>query len=483
MGWGALAIMGALFFRHLALALAGAAGMLLSPPGAEAQTVLRVARGLTSDNVTVLENRAVVIDSAQPFTEVSVAQPEIADVSPLSDRSIYIFGRRRGATTLTLLGEGGRLITNVTIRVEPDLAELKERLSALLPREPIEVRTAGAGLVLSGVVSGKAKVDRAMELARAYAGDAVTNMMSVGGTQQVLLSVKIAEMSRSAAKEIGLSVGLTSLTNRTATLIETGDNLTVDGGAAFDGDADTAPFTQLASGFGTFGAVFSIANSFLLGVTIDALEDKGFARLLAEPNIVALSGNEAKFLAGGEVPIPAVDDDGNVEVEFKPIGVSLNFVPTVLDDDLINIALSAEVSTVDPALATESAGLTILGFNVRRATTAVELRDGQSFAIAGLYQDDFSDTVRQVPFLGDIPILGTFFRSAGFERGETELVIIITVNLVTPVDDVNALSIPNDRIGIPNARSLFLLGETEGPAALNDVQGQAFDGDFGYVVE
>lgn len=452
-------------------------------PDAQAQAVLKVARGLTAENVTVLENRAVVLEAGQVFTEVSVAQPEIADVSPLSDRTIYIFGRKRGATTLTLLGEGGRLITNVTVKVEPDLGELKERLRALLPREPIEVRSAGAGIVLSGVVSGAAKIARAVDLARAYAGDQVFNMMSVGGTQQVLLNLKIAEMSRSAAKNIGISLGATGTTTRTSTLAQTGQNLTVDPQAAVDGDPSTAPFTQLVSGFGTFGAIFSIADSFLLGVTIDALEDKGFARILAEPNIVALSGNEAQFLAGGEVPVPAVDENDNISVDFKAVGVSLNFLPTVLDDDQINIHLSAEVSSIDPATSTEAGGINIFGFTVRRADTTVELKDGQSFAIAGLYQDSFNDTIQQVPFLGDLPVLGALFRSTSFQRDETELVVIVTVNLVTPTNNVEELALPTDRVAIPNEAALFWLGRTEGRTAVGDVQGQGFDGQFGYVVE
>jgi pilus assembly protein CpaC len=168
---------------------------------ADGHSVLRLARGLASDNITVLIGRAIVVESTQPFIEVSVASPAVADVSPLSDRSIYIFGKARGATTLTLLGENGALITNVTIKVIPDLGELKQRLKSMLPNEPIQVRLAGGGVVLSGIVSGKAKVTRAMSLARSYVGKAAINMMTVGGTQQVMLKVRVAEMSRSAAKD------------------------------------------------------------------------------------------------------------------------------------------------------------------------------------------------------------------------------------------------------------------------------------------
>jgi pilus assembly protein CpaC len=452
---------------------------------APAQSVLKVQRGLASSDVVVLTNRAVVVESTEPFTELSVAQPEIADVQPLSETSIYILGRQRGATTLTLLGEGGALISNVTVRVMPDLGELKNRLGTLLPGEDIEVRPSGTGVVLSGVVTGASKIDQAMRLARAYVGDNVTNLMSVGGTQQVSLKVRIAEMSRSVGKEIGINLGLVGANNRASPFAQTGDNIDIGGGDGqiFPDGGEFDGFTNILSSFGTFGAVFSIANNYLLDLQIDALEEKGFARLLSEPTLVALSGNEAEFLAGGEVPIPTVNEDGEVDVEFRPVGVNVIFEPRVLDDNLINLAVSAEVSDVDAALSTTSSGIDITGFRVRRATTTIELRDGQSFAIAGLYEDDFADTVRQVPFLGDIPVLGTLFRSTSFQKGETELVIIVSVNLVTPVGGEEELALPTDRIQIPNEAELFLFGNTVagGGAVMTSTQG--FDGDFGYAVD
>ncbi|MEM8792789.1 MAG: type II and III secretion system protein family protein [Pseudomonadota bacterium] len=457
---------------------------------ASAQSVLRVARGLASNDISVLINRAVVIDSAEAFTEVSVAQPEIADVSPLSDRSLYIFGRARGATTLTLLGEGGRLITNVLIRVQPDLGELKARLTTLLPGEPIEVRTAGGGLVLSGVVSGKAKIDKAMALARAYSGNAVTNMMTVGGTQQVNLRAKIAEVDRDAAKDLGISTQFRATSGNAAFDGTTGDQLDTAEEALrptpgnLGGPSIGTLFDPIV-GFGSLGALFSITDSFLFDLRINALESKGFARSLAEPNIVALSGEEASLLVGGEVPIPTVNsDNGTVSVEFKNVGVSLNFVPTVVDEDLINISLSAEVSSVDPGVTSDVEGVTVFGFDTQRATTVVELRDGQSFAIAGLIENSFTDTIDQVPLLGDLPVLGPLFRSTSFTRGDSEFVIVITASLVVPVDDENELSLPTDRIGIPNEFDLFFFGKTEvlTPAG-RQVAGQGFDGDYGYVVE
>ena len=450
---------------------------------ADSHSVLRLSKGLASDNITVLIGRAIVVESTQSFIEVSVADPNVADVSPLSDRSIYIFGKARGATTLTLLGENGRLITNVTIKVIPDIAELKQRLKDVLPNEPIEARLTGGGTVLSGVVSGKAKIVRAMSLARAYVGKGAINMMTVGGTQQVLLKVRIAEMQRSAAKALGFD-----------TFFEFRGK---DVGAGIFSGASAAPVPTIATSlaphpgfdaaptaFGTLGFIAELGD-FGIGIALTALEEKGFSRTLAEPNLVALSGKQASFLAGQDVPIPVRGDDGEVTVEFKEVGIALNFTPTVLDNDLIHLEISTEVSAISTApgqpISFDVSNVTTV-FTVRRAMTAIELRDGQSFAIAGLLEDNFTDSVSQFPWLGDIPVLGALFRSMDYSRGETELVIIVTVHLVVPVNE-EELSVPHDQVRIPNELELFLLGNTEAAGAPGMVQAQGFDGDFGYVVE
>lgn len=467
------------------LTVAMAALLLMASPlagdraAAQDGSVLRAATGLASDDISVLINRAIIIESTQPFVEVSVAQPAIADVSPLSDRSIYIFGKERGKTTLTLLGENGKLITTVTISVSPDIGELKQRLREMLPTEPIDVRLNGGNIVLSGVLSGKAKIDKAMTLASAYGP--VNNMMSVGGTQQVMLKVRIAEMSRSAAKSLGFDVGIFHSGSDVANIFQSGSNVSGSDSVTLGGGT-TVPTVEI-SGFGVLGTIAKIGD-IGLNITLQALEQKGFSRTLAEPNLVALSGKQARFLAGQDVPVPTKDGDGNPVITFKEVGIALNFTPIVLDDDLINLELSTEVSAVnvgsDGLISFDPSAVTT--FTVRRATTAIELRDGQSFAIAGLLQDDFKDSIDQFPWLGDIPILGPLFRSTSYNRGETELVIIVTAHLVVPVQE-DELALPHDRIRIPNELELFLLGQTNSVGASGMVQSQGFDGDFGYVVE
>ena len=457
-------------------------GQAMAEP-APTGSVLRLARGLAADNITVLIGRAIVVESTQPFIEVSVADPNVADVSPLSDRSIYIFGKNRGATSLTLLGENGQLITNVTVKVIPDLSELKAHLNEVFPNEPIEVRLSGGGVVLTGVVSGAEKIERAMRLAASYVGDSAINMMSVGGTQQVMLKVRVAEMSRNASKALGFNSGVSYAGDDVGAVFATGQSASTTFIAPGTSSFNINPIAINASPFGTIGAIAELGD-FTIGLLMDSLETKGFSRTLAEPNLVALSGTQARFLAGTDVPIPTVDEDGDVDIEFKEVGVALNFTPTVLDDDLINLALSTEVSSVNTApgepVSFDVSDVTT--FSVRRATTTVELRDGESFAIAGLLQDDFTDALNQFPWLGDIPILGSIFRSSNYARGESELVIIVTVHLVTAASEAE-LSMPIDHVRIPNEYELFLLGHTEASGAPGMVQSQGFDGDFGYVVE
>ena len=447
------------------------ASTALTPVSAE---VLRVMQGQASNALNVPMNRAVVVESDVPFAELSIANPGIADISTLSDRSIYVLGKAPGRTTLTLLSPDGQLISNVDVHVTPDIAEFKERLQQILPGEKIEVRTANDGIVLSGQVSSTAKLDRALDLANRYAPDRVSNLMVVGGTQQVMLKVRFAEVNRTISKNLSSSLGFADtgrLRGETGSYLSPGNspggplNLRADaaGGVAFGGSIGGLEFEVL----------------------LEALEAKGMVRTLAEPNLTALSGQDAKFLAGGEYPVPVSQDDNTVTVEFKPFGVELNFTPVVVDQDIINLSISAAVSSIDTANGISVSGFSIDAFRRRETSTTVEMRDGESFAIAGLLQDDFRDLNTQLPWIGDIPILGALFRSSQYQRSQTELVIIVTPHLVTPVAGA-ALALPTDRVRIPTERELFLFGDVaKGPkrGAAAEVARQDFSSSYGYVME
>ena len=227
------------------------------------------------------------------------------------------------------------------------------------------------------------------------------------------------------------------------------------------------------------------AGSLQIGILLEALESKGVVRTLAEPNLTALSGQEAKFLAGGEYPIPIAGGDGSITVQYKPFGVELNFTPIVVDSDVINLTINAAVSSIDTTTTLQAGGFSINAFKRRETSTTVEMRDGESFAIAGLLQDDFRDLNGQVPWLGDIPIIGTLFRSAEYQRAQSELVIIVTPHLVTPTRG-EALALPTDRVRLPTEKELFLFGDVAGKknkGAAAEVARQDFSGSYGYVME
>jgi len=440
-----------------------------------AQNTLKIMRGSTTSAITVKLNRAIVMESEQTFAELSVANPSIADIATLSDKTIYVLGKSPGRTVLTLLGADGKLITNVDVKVTPDLAELKELLKETLPRDHIQVRSANDGIVLSGTVSSGGKIALALDLAQRFAvydknkGEyKLTNMLSVGGSQQVMLKVRFAEMKRTVAKSLSSTIGINKTTGR---FIGSGLNT----GTAITGGRNGA----LKIGFTSGGLAIS--------VLLEALESKGLVRTLAEPNLVAISGAEANFLAGGEFPIPVLQGNtaGSISVQYKPFGIAMKFIPTVIDNGLINLVIDTSVSDVDTTNSITANGISVPAFTTRKASTVVEIHDGQSLAIAGLLQDNFKDLAGQVPWLGDVPILGTLFRSADYSRQQTELVVIVTPHLVSSVDG-DTLALPTDRVKLPSENDLFFRGKVEGGkknVKRGSVAAQAFSGSYGYVME
>ncbi|HDR29941.1 type II and III secretion system protein family protein [Rhodovulum sp.] len=428
---------------------------------------LRTLSGQATGQLTVPMNRAVVVESDEVFAELSISNPQIADISTLSDRTIYVLGKSPGRTTLTLLGPNGRLITNVEVRVTPDMSELKERLREVLPGEPIEVRSANDGLVLSGTVSSAQALDRALDLASRYAPERISNLMMVAGSQQVMLKVRFAEMSRNVSKALSSRLGISG---------------TFDGG---DGTIIGSLGAGRTSSTGNL-TISGDLGAFQLNLALQALEGKGFVRTLAEPNLTALSGQEARFLAGGEFPIPVPQEGGTISIDYKPFGIGLNFTPRVVGEN-INLRLDAEVSGLDDTASYNVDDVTYPGFRTRRTSTTVELHDGESFAIAGLLQDDFFANNAQVPWISDVPVLGALFRSSEYERRNSELVIIITAHLVSPTRG-EALALPTDRVQPPSERDLFLSGKLSSPktpksGAAGEVARQDFSGSYGYVME
>ncbi len=382
----------------------------------------------------------IVMRTEKSFKEVRVANADIADVVVLTDRSFHVMGKSGGKTNVMLYDAQKQLVDIIDVTVGYDLAELKKSLFETMPNERVEVRPMGGGIYISGEVSSVEASVHAEKIAQAYAPGRVTNALSVNDSHQVMLEVRFVEASRDAIKELGIGL----LTQRS-------------------GDFGFQSGTGLISGKipSLAGTLLGGSGNISLDTNIQALEEQGVIRTLAEPNLVSMSGDTASFLAGGEFPIPVAADEGQIAIEFRQFGVGLSFTPTVLDDSIINLEVKPEVSQIDNTNSIRLSGVEIPSLRVRRADTTVELRNGQSFAIAGLLQNDSSTSKVQVPWLGDVPILGSLFRSSRYKKFETELVIIVTPRLVQPATDISKLATPLDGRKSPSELDLFLNGTLE----------------------
>ncbi len=433
--------------------------------------------GLLAGQLDVPLNKGQVVTVDRPFAKAMVGNEEIADIVPVTNRSLYVLGKKMGTTSLTVYDRNNIVISVVDVAVGPDIVSLRRQMAELIPGEQIGARISNDAVVLTGVVSNGPAVDRALQLAQSYAGDKVINMMSVGASQQVMLEVRFSEINRQTGKQIGISAFTGSDGGTFGSATGNGAGLT----PGSDTDGGILRLDSITGSFGVFRKAFG-ALGLNINATLDALERKGLVKTLAEPTLIALSGETASFLAGGEFPVPVQQSGsgseggggnaGGITVEFKPFGVSLAFTPTILADGIINLRVEPEVSAIDPSASITVNGLTIPGLQTRRANTVLELRDGESFALAGLIRTDFATTVRQLPLLGGIPIIGGLFRSSGFTKGETELVIVVTPRIVQPVK-ASQIQLPTDRVQNPSEGDLFLLGRTDKAVGVNPLDPNA----------
>lgn len=418
-------------------------------------------------------NKSQVLRVSQPVTRIAVGNAAVADAVALTDRSFYVLGKAVGTTNLSVYGQNSQLLAVIDVTVGTDVEGVKAALHAMMPNDSIDVRAVNGSIALSGVLGSPGKVTRAMEIAGKFTTDkdTVVNDLRVSGSQQVMLQVKVAEMQRSVSKALGFKPLLQTVRDGVVAGTSSGFSLTT---------LDPVNLSNFVFAAGT-----ALAGNFAFGLAVDALEQKGAVKILAEPNLVAMSGDTASFLAGGEFPVPVAQNTSSgiatITVEFKPFGISLAFTPTVIDGDLINLAVAPEVSQIDKANSVIFNGFTIPGISTRRARTTVELRDGQSFAIAGLLSSDFDDTIRGIPGVMDVPVLGALLRSSSYQRNETELVIIITPKLVQPAA-ANTLVAPTDSFVPPSDAQFFLMGQTENPdSGLTPASG-GLTGRYGHII-
>jgi len=417
-----------------------------------------------------------------PFTDVTIGDPEVADVTPLTDHSLSILGKKIGTTRVSVYDEGKHAVGLFDIEVSYDVSRLAVELNHITGGG-IRVASVNGRLMLSGVAIDAPTLDKAVVIARQFAPE-VINAVQVMQPQQVVLEVRFVEASREAARELGVqwnSFGKNTLANIGSNTPANQLPVTTPGGPfqqpalgspsqlggpnILSNQLPISPIVAagLLSGAGPFGFLLGQMSRGALNVdvAINALEEKGLIRSLAEPNLVALSGDTASFLAGGEYPIPVPGSLGTVTVDYKTYGVGLSFTPTVLRGGLINLVIKPEVSQLDFGHLVQIAGTSIPPLIVRRASTTIELRDGQSFVIGGLLQNISTNAQNQLPWLGDVPVLGALFRSAQYKKNETDLAIIVTPRIVRPTRPGDLVKTPLDNTLPANDIDFFLMGKNE----------------------
>lgn len=447
-------------FFPLVLVVAG----LIHRPGLAAEAA-------SPARLSLPAGKSLVIDAPGVVKRVSVGQPEIADFIQLSPSQIYLSGKTPGETNLTLWNDQGHVTKVYDVEVGADVAGLKKLLHELLGRDSgIEARAAKNSIYLSGTARSSEALAQASALAESFAPGKVVNMAQVAGVHQVMLEVRVAEMTKSLIKRMGFNF-----------------NYIFNGDAFYSFLGNLTQLNELGQVLLSpkVSAAFSVTGGKASwSGFIDALKEDGLIKVLAEPTLICLSGQTADFLAGGEIPIPIPQGLGAVAIDYKAFGVGLKYTPTVLSDNRISLRLSPEVSELDYTNAITINSFSIPAITTRRASTVVELSDGQSFAIAGLLKDNARETLSRFPGLGDLPVLGTLFKSNSFQKNESELVIIATPRLVKPLDE-GAEKLPTDGYREPGDLEFFLgmppstAGEEGGRPAVEQTR---LDGPFGHVL-
>jgi pilus assembly protein CpaC len=443
----------------VALSIALAACVLGTAGNAHAQQrAIQIVGASRTAMVLVTVGKSQDVRADGSFVNVTVGDPEVADVNPLTDHTLSILGKKIGTTRVSVYDDSKKLVGIFDVEVSYDVSRLTNELARIFPGSHMHASSVNGRIMLTGEAPDAVTLDKAVTIARQFGPD-IINSVSVMSPQQVLLEVRFIEIARSAGRELGVQWNTFGKVNGNI-----GNNVMATG----------LPISQ-AAGVGAAG-VLSGANPFgfvlaslskgniSADVAVNALEQKGVARSLAEPNLVALSGDTASFLAGGEYPIPVAGQLGQITVDYKKYGIGLAFTPTVLSRGLINMKIEPEVSQIDTDPTHSVAiigGISIPALTVRRASTTIELRDGQSFMIGGLLQTNHKNNIDQLPWLGSVPVLGALFSSKSYQNNQTDLVIIVTPHIVRPARPGDVVKAPTDDSLPPNDADFFLLGKTE----------------------
>jgi pilus assembly protein CpaC len=507
----------------------------------------QIVEGAPVRHITVTLDKSKTLQFSQPFSSAVIGAPDIADILPMTEKTLYVQGKKVGTTNISVFGADKHLIAVVDLEVAPDTGSLHGKIIASTGSQNINVSSVNGQVVLSGEATDAVSAARAVDVAAGLSKDPsgkdlpVINAMKVAPSQQVMLKVRFLEVDRNAGRDLGVNLfggnkngigvsGLGAVSNSataaqatisgqalnssstgaangglftgnlSSTSIGTSGPSTISGGAS--GVQVTAPtavpllsglFAGAASTAFPFGALLAqVINTHGLQIDalVSALEEKGLTKTLAEPDLIAQSGEKASFFAGSQVPIPTVQPGTTgtiptVTVQYYPCGVTLNFVPTVLNTGLINVHLGPQVCQVASTTPVIVNGTQIPELNTRSADTTVELHDGQSFAIAGLLQAQDIDQLSQLPWIGNVPVLGALFRSTNYQKAETDLVVIVTVHVVRPVAAGKHLATPFDTTLPANDIDLFLMGDTDRKKKYTEfvTSGGGLQGPYGHILE
>ncbi|HKT53969.1 MAG TPA: type II and III secretion system protein family protein [Caulobacteraceae bacterium] len=509
-----------------------AQGWADAPAASSQPSVLHVDLAAASEGVrsiSIPRGKSAIVDLPVDARDVLVTNPQVADAVLRTPRRIYVMGVAPGMTDAAFFDAAGRRILALNIRVDQDFSAVSQTINRLIPGAQVHVESANTSIVLSGEVASLSDADKAVQIAQQFTTkpEQVVNLLSIAGKEQVMLKVRIVEMQRSVIKQLGFNLNaLMGQLGSPQFLLDSAAQYAVNGsflGAFSAGsslnttqqpEVTVTPTTGVpypivcptCTNGGptnrTISTIQTTAGSTSLnraGSTIQAFEQVGLVRTLAEPNLTAVSGESANFLAGGEFPVPTGEDQtGRVSIDFKPYGVGLGFTPVVLSGGRISLKISTEVSqlsnqgefTLQTGTTTTSSGatavesLTIPSLTVRRAETTVELPSGGAMMIAGLLQEQTKEDISSVPGLMNLPVLGALFRSRDYQEGETELVVIVTPYLVKPTSPAS-LQTPADGLKIADDAQTDLMGEINKAYKLkpDTTQKQTYQGPVGYVIE
>ncbi len=431
-------------------------------------------------NVRLLVNKSVTLTTSRPYKRISVGQPDIAEVNGIGPTRILVTAKKAGTTQIIVWDEDDNSQT-VDVLVQANLLALRSLYERLMPDAKIDVIDNEGTIALTGTVPNVISSDQAVQLASGY-GNKVLNMLEVSGGQQVQLQVRFAEVSKTATNALGVNLGFIDSRGSFGASTIGLNAFTLKDVQGLSQFAELAPGADITQ----FGRAF-VGNTAIDGF-VSALRQNNLLRVLAEPNLTAVSGQEADFLAGGEFPIPIVqggnDSGTSITVEFKPFGVRLLFTPVVLGEGKVRLKIAPEVSDVDFTFAVNAQGFRIPGTRTRRMSTTVEMTEGQTLAIAGLLDNRVASNKDVTPLLGDLPVIGALFRSVRYQRSETELVVMVTPRLVRALNPGEVPPLPGENWRHPTEADLYLNQDGGGPiddAKLRKMPVRPFIGTYGFV--